>query len=1655
MKSKTIVCLFLVAFGCYVRANESGFAKVEVTELEFPTYGFSDPDPVARTDSPLYPYFRFDGSAATAVPKKWKAVILENDKIKVTMLPEIGGKVWGAEDKTTGRAFIYYNHVVKFRNIALRGPWCSGGIEFNFGITGHSPTSATPVDWHVRKNDDGSVSYFAAATEYINRTTWQVEVRLAPGAEYFTTRSTWFNGANLAGPYYHWMNAAFPLPENTEFVFPGRNYVGHGGDAHAWPIDPDGHRLEVYSQNAFGGNKSYHVLNGDNRIFGLWWPDAAFGAVHRNSAYEKYGRKIWLWSPSREGAIWENLLTDSDGQYAELQSGRIFQQPRPPCEKTPFKIPSFSPGSTDCFDESWALVRSREDFGKVEENIRPRPVVMPSEFNWDSAYGLFVKGLQKLRTRDSDDDARMLLKASLEKDGAYVPSLNALASLAAKQGRYGEAVAYAERTLAVDSYDGEANFVAGLSAFAQGDLPTAKERLGIASFKVEFRASAFSMLAKIALRERNWREAKMLAERALVANALSFDALHARIVACRKLGDKKSAVRFAEEVLERLPLFHAACYELGKAGETCDFRDFIRCELPHETYVDIATWYEEAGLNNEARELYGFAGGMVVAKLRRAYVDRDVAALGKIASMSAAFVFPFRRESLPALEWAVKENGNWKFKYYLALFKAANGDQDGADELLDACGDEPDAAQFYLYRAGRRLGRSRYNDVLAAERLGGGWRAALERCRCEADSGKIEKSLESAERMVASYPQVNAVVLAYARALLRAKKYAQCVAFLEKCTILPSEYGENAQDIWREACYALGENEKAESWPENLGAGKPYAKDNRPYEFKRAGRDKDDVEPLIDFEKDAKWRVECSDAAASCGVTEEVQLFGKKTMRLSYCGRGEKPCVILRPESPVALPDDFNSMYVWVKGNHWGLGANTDFSIPNTPFSVCFILANGQEERFRLLDLAWPDWHQMNYRFSDAELSRLKGAKFSGFVLEGGSQRQYLQIHIDNFAVFKETFAGALKIKPRAKRNLKPLAGANQGVNTGEGILPFPTREDTIIPQTTAVRSGDLLPVFSGGAVKADEARHLQVKETRRGKSLIVDLYAPAGKVTEVAAGAAVEAKVIKSFIVPYLTYGYGKTRLKVDLLEGGWYRSAVFDWYRTNASEPGVANGSQTMVYKPKTDGSYNPVSERLVITLSRDFAEVLPEIPNPVSPYKHITGTHVWRAHASSDRRFDRMLWKAVKKAGIERVVVNDHETLWRDGGESFTFRTDAAPGRGGDNGAQMYSRYMRGELGFVYGPYNNYTDFSPMNAYWSRDIMTRACDGSLVGAWVRCYGPKAVFAPEYCEEIVPKVQTKFSYNSAYCDVHTSVAMWRRTDYDVRVPGAATMSQTFYAWGELMLLQKKLWQGPVYSEGPHHFFFSGLTDGNYAQDREYKFLSQPWIVDFDLLRIHPKECNFGMGTLSMFSPGVTPEQRRFYMPNVANDKERDDLVDLFLTATAAFGHAGFLILDYCFDPLKPFGLAYGPKVEVDLDKGMPIALKSYAMVQPIASHYTQAEVKRIAYFGADGKAQTTSEAIASGAVERNQIFVEYKDGTCVVANGNQKERLVVEVNGVRCELPARAFKAWTADGKVRTEISEDAKGVRHYFSDCPEFTYRDGKLTGRLPFSEAGRLR
>ena len=103
-------------------------ATVSTGETTLPTYMYSDPDPVPAPKADYYPYFRFDGYEAKSSPRAWKTVKLESDRSAVYITPEVGGKVWGAVDKRTGVDFVYFNHVAKFRDISMRGPWSSGGI---------------------------------------------------------------------------------------------------------------------------------------------------------------------------------------------------------------------------------------------------------------------------------------------------------------------------------------------------------------------------------------------------------------------------------------------------------------------------------------------------------------------------------------------------------------------------------------------------------------------------------------------------------------------------------------------------------------------------------------------------------------------------------------------------------------------------------------------------------------------------------------------------------------------------------------------------------------------------------------------------------------------------------------------------------------------------------------------------------------------------------------------------------------------------------------------------------------------------------------------------------------------------------------------------------------------------------------------------------------------------------------------------------------------------------------------------------------------------------------------------------------------------------------------------------------------------------------
>ena len=902
-------------------------ATVTETVETVKTYPFSDPDPVADPSDLFYPYFRFDGFSAKGTDRQWKVVSLENDYIKLTLFPEIGGKIWGAVDKTTGKEFIYNNHVVKFRDIAMRGPWTSGGIEFNFGIIGHAPTSSTPVDYVTRQKPDGSVSCYVSSYELVTRTLWTVEVNLPKDKAYFTTTTTWHNSSSIDQPYYQWMNAGYPAAGNAEFCYPGTNYIGHGGELHSFPLDEQGRDISWYEKNDFGNSKSYHIVGKYNDFYGAYWHDNDFGSIHHADYDEKLGMKIFLWGLSREGGIWEDLLTDTNGQYIELQSGRMYNQPASNSSLTPYKHTAFGPQATDRWTEYWFPVKGikgvskasrigalnvlREDgflklyfsplqklsttiklyegekemnsiplncgvletwkdsiplnkavaAGRLKvvvgedllvysevpsDNITSRPKQLPADFDWSSAYGLYTQGEQWMNQKVLDKAEKFLL-ASLEKNPYFVPALTDLASLYYRQGRYDEALARCKTALSINTYDGDVNYLYGLCNMALGNHTDAKDGFSVASYSPGVRSAAYEKLAEMYLMDRNWTKAEHYALRSKEFNQMNLSADHVLMVVYRKTNQPEKAKALIDPLLEDLPLYHAARFEQLYQGEGSghpidDLQSLIRNELPFETYMELAEWYESVGCTEEALSLLSCAGNYPIALYKQAYLlhqagndDESRGMLQRAGALSPAMVFPFRPSSLKALEWAKTVQPDWKIDYYEALIRWANQDKAKALELLENCG-EADYAPFYLSRASLKEGESRLADLLKAEQIEMSWRTGFALINHYVANNQWQKAVETGKKYTKKYPSNYYIGLKYAKALCETGQYQPCISLLSRMQVLPNEGSYAGRAVYREAnLYRAMEQlshknykqvvksvETSKEWPENLGVGKPY-----------------------------------------------------------------------------------------------------------------------------------------------------------------------------------------------------------------------------------------------------------------------------------------------------------------------------------------------------------------------------------------------------------------------------------------------------------------------------------------------------------------------------------------------------------------------------------------------------------------------------------------------------------------------------------------------------------------------------------------------------------------------------------------------------------------------------------------------------------------
>lgn len=278
----------------------------------------------------VYPHTVIDRIFDEKEDKAYTAVYLENDYIKVMVLPEIGGRIQRATDKTNGYDFVYYNHVIKPALVGLAGPWISGGIEFNWPQH-HRPSTFDPVDFSYRTNPDGSATIVVGEIENMFRTKGMASFTLYPDSTYIEIKAQLFNRTDLPQTFLWWANPAVPVNDNTRSIFPPdvTAVMDHGKrDVSTFPIATGTYYKVDYSRGVDISRyknlpvpTSYMAAKSDYDFVGGYDDGVQAGILHVADHHISPGKKQWAWGCGDFGKAWDRNLTDSDGPYVELMTG--------------------------------------------------------------------------------------------------------------------------------------------------------------------------------------------------------------------------------------------------------------------------------------------------------------------------------------------------------------------------------------------------------------------------------------------------------------------------------------------------------------------------------------------------------------------------------------------------------------------------------------------------------------------------------------------------------------------------------------------------------------------------------------------------------------------------------------------------------------------------------------------------------------------------------------------------------------------------------------------------------------------------------------------------------------------------------------------------------------------------------------------------------------------------------------------------------------------------------------------------------------------------------------------------------------------------------------------------------------------------------------
>nr|WP_319520889.1 DUF5107 domain-containing protein [uncultured Sphaerochaeta sp.] len=286
----------------------------------------------------VYPYPIIETVGDTKTDQPYTAIFLENDYLKVMVLPGLGGRIHRILNKTTGEDAVYYNEVIKPALVGLLGPWISGGIEFNWPQH-HRPTTFMPVDYQTKEDTSKhSVSIQLHDTDRMYGTKSTATITLYEDKAYVEISGQLYNPTQFPQTFLWWANPAIAVNDHTQSIFPPDVHavMDHGKrDVSTFPIATGIYYKHDYREGIDISRyknipvpTSYMAYHSDYDFVGSYDHQRQAGILHVADHHISPGKKQWTWGCGDFGKAWDRNLTDENGPYVELMTG-VFTDNQP------------------------------------------------------------------------------------------------------------------------------------------------------------------------------------------------------------------------------------------------------------------------------------------------------------------------------------------------------------------------------------------------------------------------------------------------------------------------------------------------------------------------------------------------------------------------------------------------------------------------------------------------------------------------------------------------------------------------------------------------------------------------------------------------------------------------------------------------------------------------------------------------------------------------------------------------------------------------------------------------------------------------------------------------------------------------------------------------------------------------------------------------------------------------------------------------------------------------------------------------------------------------------------------------------------------------------------------------------------------------------